>query len=276
GQGVTLLNCPDASFNGTFVVRSVASDHTSLTFWASTPGSVGSVSRSGGVVTLTYLGQYRTVPNNLLGFSAGTTGVTVAGCSDSSFNGTFTVAGVSDQVVDFAASGVPTVLTYSQAGPDAAVTGVLKDVTTAALTVPDATINSGTARMAAPLDTWAACGLFGGSYYAPAATGRCVWLNPYAEGGQRSRWSQANLILNPVWSDEPDSSPQWPATPAMLEAEGDIPAFNKPWSVFSPFDGNVTSYESVGKTANYLHTRSIKNVLDGTSIFQEVKGGNQW
>lgn len=186
-------------------------------------GALRSLSRKGGTVTLTFKEPYR-VHDGTLPFRVGQ-GVTVSGCG-AVWDGTFVALSVSADA---------TTLTYAQAGGDAA-----------------ADAPAGAARMAYPAETWQAAGLLGGAFYSPNPTARVVWVNPYAEGGQRCRFAGANLVLNPVWSQEPDCDATWPDVPVVIRPDGGgtgRPTINRPWGVYSPDDGPVSSVVSVGKTA---------------------------
>jgi|GEM_PF-600852 len=129
GQTVTIAGVSDSSFNGTFTIASVPSS-TMFTYVqtgsASTSGG-GTVTSTSSVVTITTTAAH--------GFAVGQT-VTIAGVSDSTFNGTFTIASVPS----------PSTFTYIQAGSLSASTSgggtassVSNAVTIMAVSVADPT-----------------------------------------------------------------------------------------------------------------------------------------
>ncbi len=131
GQTVTIAGVSDNSFNGTFTIASVPSSTTFTyiqtgTLSASTSGG-GTATSTSSVVTITTTAAH--------GFTVGQT-VTIAGVSDSSFNGTFTIASVPS----------PSTFTYIQAGSLSASTSgggtassVSNAVTIMAVSVADPT-----------------------------------------------------------------------------------------------------------------------------------------
>jgi hypothetical protein len=271
GDGVRVISCPDPSFVGRWRVLTLSADKRVVRYNqvapdASTTGGIGranslppdgvirSAVRANNAVTLTFARPYL-VPNHNYPFRVGQ-GVTLVNCADASFNGTFVVLSVSpDQKT----------VTYAQAGPNASIA-------------------SGTARMAVPADTWQAAGLLGGAYYSPNRTNRQVWVNPYAEGGQRTRFSSSDLLLGPVWAQAPDYGPDWQQVPLQIDASGSqigLGAVNQPLSVIAPYDAGMTSYSRLGATAAQTETHlwqdPTKTTTDpAATVWKTVRGPNEF
>jgi hypothetical protein len=275
GNGVRVITCPDASFVGRFTILTVAPDNRSLTYTQVAPdatvtpaagtslgranivpanGTIQSAVRTGNVVTLTFAAAVLSPINTP--FKVGQ-GVTVWNGPDLSFNGTFVVLSVSN--------GNKT-LTYAQTGTNASIA-------------------SGTARMAFPSDLWAAIGSWGGAYYSPNLTARTVWINLYVEGGQRTRFSSSDLLVAPVLPQPPDYDPvAWPETPLQVDASGSgvgLGTVNQPLSVVAPYDATLTSYRRLGATAAQTEIEfwqdPTKTVSDPTAtVWKTVRGPNEF
>ncbi|MCL4523304.1 MAG: hypothetical protein M1451_05250, partial [Acidobacteria bacterium] len=135
GQSVTISGVPDVSFNGTFTIASVTTT-TAFTFSQSGPnassnggtaavGSSSATITTGSVVTITTTAAHGFLPGG---------SVTIAGVSDSSFNGTFTILST-PSIATF---------TYSQTGVNATsgggtATGSSNSVTVKATSAADPT-----------------------------------------------------------------------------------------------------------------------------------------
>jgi hypothetical protein len=275
GNGLRVLTCPDASFVGRWVVATVAVDNRSLTYTqiapdaSATPAAgtcmgranivpanapVASAVRSSNVVTLTTTAAVL-VPNFNFPFRVGQ-GVTLINCPDLSFNGTFVVRSVSTD---------KKTVTYAQTGPDASIA-------------------SGTARMAFPSDLWQAAGLLGGAYYSPVAAARTLWLNPYAEGGQRTRFSTGDLIIAPVWNQAPDYAADWQRTPFQIDAVGaavGLAAFNQVPSTIAPYDAPLQSFSRLGLTAaqteyHYWQDPTLAYTDPAATVWKTVVGPGEY
>jgi hypothetical protein len=115
---------PDTTFNGIYSVGTVSSVTQSgvttngTTFTYSQIAALGSCSRSSNVVTCTSTAP---LPNNgYTAFSAGTS-VTVAGATDTSFNGTFAVTALGGDLAG--GTSYPTTFSYAQTGANSSTTG---------------------------------------------------------------------------------------------------------------------------------------------------------
>jgi hypothetical protein len=279
GDGVRVATCPnDPSFVGRWRVLGVADDHRSLTYRqvaadASTTGGTGranflppdgtiaSAVRVSNRVTLTTSTPLLTrggghASAEGIPFRVGQ-GITLVNCPDPTFDGTFIVLSV---------SGDHKTVTYAQAAADA-------------------TITAGTSRMAIPHDTWKAAGMVGGSYNAPFITARQAWINPYAEGGQRSRFANSNVIIAPTWADNPDfgGDSGWSMLPLIVygTAPGTgSPGTNQPLGVVWPYDMGAVSLTRVGFTTPQLHTDKFQHpVVDSgvaETFWTQVRGQNEW
>jgi hypothetical protein len=218
-------------------------------------GVIRSAVRADNAVTLTFARPYL-VPNHNYPFRVGQ-GVTLVNCPDASFNGTFVVRSISADKKTVA---------YAQTGPNASIA-------------------SGTARMAIPYDTWQAAGLLGGAYYSPNRTNRQVWVNPYAEGGQRTRFSSSDLILAPVWAQAPDYGPDWQQMPLQIDAAGSgvgLGTVNQPLSVIAPYDTTVWSYVRLGAAAAQAHVELFQDVTrlrsgpTGATVWKTTRSTTEW
>jgi hypothetical protein len=133
--------------------------------------------------------------------------------------------------------------------------------------------------MAMPRDTWS-CGaqlnlkdetgnsylLLGGAFYSTGSDNRTVWVSPYAEGGQRSRFSFANILLGPCGDLRYDQGTPdgWTRFPYVLNPSMGglgLVAQNWPPSTVWPSDyQGVTTWVRLGATASQPQTELWQDV----------------
>lgn len=245
------------SFLGnTYVAPNVAECHFDNAQGSVAPlANLASISRSSNVVTLTFTAPYVDTPLSNV-FKIGQ-GVTVVGVSDASFNGTFIVTNVSGAV-----------LTYSQAGADASVSG------------------SGQARMAKMIETWSAAGLHTeGSYITTDNTSnRTVWVNLYEEGGQNalgdpnlpcSRFGSSQTVTGGMFGGYFNPSYGVPFIMGAGVAGVGHGFYSFP-SVRWLSDTTAQYQEWLGKTATQTKRRYLKTFNGATTLWREEEGPNWW
>ena len=217
---------------------------------------VASITRASNVVTLTLEAPYSWSDPGGTPFVPGH-GITVAGVSDPSFDGTFIVASVSGAVI-----------TYSQTGADA---------------TPSAT--GATAQLATQRASWAAAGLPTGGAFITSQdpTSRTTLVNPYTEGGQSPdgtgnggmQLGSGTTVIGGIFGTAIDFTY---GTPAVFM--GCTPGFAEPGfygSFPSVYIGNNADFqyqEVVGSTGDYQsirYRRSFTNLAVAT-LWTEKEG----